>query len=42
MGTSSAKELQVLVDYLIKHADAKGLKQVDTVGEGYAVYKVVY
>ena len=42
MGTGSAKELQVLVDYLIKHAGAKGLKQVDTVGEGYAVYKVVY
>ena len=42
MGTSSAKELQVLVDYLIKHAGATGLKQVDTVGEGYAVYKVVY
>ena len=42
MGTNSAKELQVLVDYLIKHAGAKGLQQVDTVGEGYAVYKVVY
>ena len=42
MGTKSAKELQVLVDYLVKHAGAKGLTQVDMVGEGYAVYKVVY
>ena len=42
MGTGSAKELQVLVNYLVKDAGATGLTRVDTFGDGYAIYKVVY
>jgi hypothetical protein len=42
MGTEGAKELQVLVDYLVKDAGAKGLERIDSFGEGYSVYKVVY
>lgn len=42
MGTKDAKELQVLVDYLIKDAGAVGISLVDTFGDGYAIYKVVY
>ena len=42
MGTDGAKELQVLVDYLVKDAGAAGIERVDSFGEGYAVYKVVY
>lgn len=42
MGTDGAKELQVLVDYLVKDAGATGIERVDSFGEGYAVYKVVY
>ncbi len=42
MGTADADELQVLVRYLIKHAGASGIERVDTVGDGYAVFRVVY
>lgn len=42
MGTDGAKELQVLVDYLVKDAGAVGIQRVDTFGDGYAIYKVVY
>ncbi|MPM63803.1 hypothetical protein SDC9_110687 [bioreactor metagenome] len=42
MGTQSAKELQVLIDYLIKDAGAAGVERVDLFGGDYAVYKVVY
>ena len=42
MGTYDGKELRVLLDYLVKDAGAKDYERVDTVGEGYAVFKVVY
>ena len=42
MGTAGAEELQILVDYLVKDAGAKGIERADGIGDGYAVYKVVY
>lgn len=42
MGTADAKELQILVDYLVRDAGAKGIEQTDSFGEEYAVFKVVY
>ncbi|MCE5188954.1 MAG: hypothetical protein LLF75_07205 [Eubacteriales bacterium] len=42
MGTQDGGELQVLIDYLTQDAGAKGCERVDTFGEGYAIYKVVY
>lgn len=42
MGTKDAEELQVLVDYLVRDAGAKGIERTAGVGEGYAVFKVVY
>ena len=42
MGTLEGGELQVLIDYLVKDAGAKGMVRVDTIGTGYAVFKVVY
>lgn len=42
MGTLEGGELQVLTDYLVKDAGAKGLERVDTIGTGYAVFRVVY
>jgi hypothetical protein len=42
MGTAGAAELQVLIDYLVADAGAKGIERADGFGDGYAVYKVVY
>lgn len=42
MGTLEGQELQVLFDYLMKDAGAKGFERIDAFGEGYAIYKVVY
>ena len=42
MGTADGKELDVLFDYLKKDAGATGISQVDTIGTGYAVFKVAY
>ncbi len=42
MGTADAEELQILVDYLVRDAGAKGIERTDSFGEGYAVFKVVY
>ncbi len=42
MGTFEGKELQVLIDYLVKDAGAKGLERVEAFGDGYAVFQVVY
>ena len=42
MGTFEGKELQVLIDYLVKDAGATEFERVDSFGNGYAVFKVVY
>lgn len=42
IGTYSGQELEVLLDYLMANAGAKGYERVDTFGNGYAVFKVVY
>jgi hypothetical protein len=42
MGTAGGGELTVLVDYLVADAGAKGIEQVDSFADGYAIYKVVY
>lgn len=42
MGTIEGNELRVLVDYLVQDAGASGIEIVDTIGTGYAIYRVVY
>ena len=42
MGTFEGKELQVLLDYLVQDAGAKGCERVDSFGDGYAIFRVVY
>jgi len=42
MGTFEGKELQVLFDYLERDANATGHERVDSFGDGYAIFKVVY
>ena len=42
MGTYDGKELLVLFNYLVVDAGATGYERVDSFGDGFAIFKVVY